>query len=114
MKYFNSTFLNHIYHYIYENVSCLLYTVEVLPEQTMYFTAYFSLLKDIAEAYGSWTALSIFIMSTVLTMVAVEQLVVYGLSYFKLSGSTTKNQQTNKLVADKHFTSFNFFKFLKN
>lgn len=53
MRFIDATWFSHLTSYLHENLTCLLYVVEIVPEQTMYFTAYFALVKDIAEAYGS-------------------------------------------------------------
>jgi len=113
MKYFDSTILTHVFNYVYENVSCLLYIVEIWPENTMYFTAYFTLVKDVAEAYGSWAAFSIIAMSLLAVVMSIHQLMAYNSDSDKLSGQTSKNNNINNTSADKLFTSFNLFHYFR-
>ena len=113
MKHFTLVFLTHFWAYVYENLSCLLYVVEVVPEQAIYFTSYFALVKDIAEAYGSWLALAFVIISALTVMTAVQQQVTNSINNFKLSGRTNPNSNINQVSTDKYFTNFFFFKFFR-
>jgi hypothetical protein len=113
MRIMNFTFLAHLYNYVHENVVCLFFIVDLLPEQAMYFTSYIALVKDIAEAYGSGIAFLFLFTPTILTMVSVHQLITYYNTNFRFSGKTGNNANINNLSADKYFTSFNFFKFFR-
>jgi hypothetical protein len=121
MKFLNATFLYHVYQYVCENLRCLLYVVEVLPDQTVYFTAYFSLVKDIAEAYGSGVAFIILLVSAVLSMMATQQLLAYGNTRYSLgvrSGQvdtplSRSRNSTNGLSRDSYFTNFKLFRLFK-
>ena len=92
-------------------MSCLLYVVEVVPYQAVYFTAYFSLIVDISEAYGSWVALIVVFISALTTMIAIEQVLVYSFHYFKLGGSSEKTNNLNNISADRFFFNFGFFRY---
>ena len=109
MKLLNYNFLSHTIQYIYENVSCLLYGIEILPEQTAYFSSYFMLVKDIAEAYGSWIALTILILSALLIMVSIQQVLENKSSMFQL-GVYPKSTNINRFSLDYFFTNYNYLR----
>ena len=93
--------------YVYENVACLLYFVDVWPYEAVHFAAFASLVGEAAEIYGSWltlTVLSIGFM-TLLSVVLdfLNEGLVNTLAYFNMSSSYLEVPSTNKLVTDITF-----------
>jgi len=113
MGYFDSTVITHLLNYLHENTVCLLYVVEIWPENAMYFTAYFTLVKDVAEAYGSWAAFSIIAMSLLAVVMSIHQLMSYRSDSENLSSGDPKAQNVNNVSSDTMFTDFNLFKYFR-
>jgi len=105
MRHFDSLFLEHIYQYFYDNISCLLYIVEVLPYQTAYFPNYFSLVRDIAESYGSWVSLIFIILSTLVVVISAQRVIEKSLFTKKLSYKDINNTNENP-VNSTHLDHF--------
>lgn len=102
---------NNLYNYFYENISCLTFGIQMLPEETTYFTAFFSLIKDISEGYGLWTAFTILFLAVLLVTIATQQLVESGVN--KLIIWKKSKNKTNSLNTDNFFFKKNIFKFFK-
>lgn len=110
-NHFDTTWINHIFQYVSENLLCLVYIIDCIPEETMYFTAYFALIKDIAEGFGVWTAFIVLFLSTMLVTISIQQLLEYGFARFKFSKSQSPKLNANKLNTDTFFLKSNFFKY---
>lgn len=114
ISYLDMSILNHFFNYVYENIYCLTIVVDLIPENTMYFTAYFALVKDIAESYGVWAGFAILFFSALFTVISVHQLLGYGLQEFKTyAGGKPWALNPNKFVTSYFFHKFNFFKYFK-
>lgn len=108
---FDSAWITDLYNYLYENIVCLTFGIQMLPEETAYFGAFFSLIKDIAEGYGAWTAFIILFISVFTVVIAIQQLVEYSVAKF-LSLKRKKNS-LNRLSNENFFQKINLFKYFK-
>lgn len=92
-----------LFNYVQENVSCLLYIVDVWPYQAIYFTSYASLLKDISEAYGSWFALAFVILSVLSILISVQQVIE---NHFNIGSQKDNTINPNVLVNHTFFSTY--------
>lgn len=108
-KYFDYQYIESLQNYIWENIACLIVPIESLSRDTPYFTSYVSLLIDISEGYGAWTALLFLIVSALLVMITTEQLVRYTNSQVRNYFRSEDSSKVNKLSSENYFFSFNYY-----
>lgn len=75
----------HCITYLSDNMSCLLYMLDLFTQQTNWLTSYSNFLLDISEIFGAWLAVSILLLS-VITVVSY----LHSVSSFVWEKSKTK------------------------
>ena len=80
----------HFVSYLTDNVSCLLYLLDLITQQCNWLTSYTNFLLDISEIFGAWLALSILLLS-VITVLSY----VHSVSSFVWEKSKSKYMNTS-------------------
>lgn len=55
----------HCFAYLNDNISCLLYMLDLATQQTNWLTSYTNFLLDISEIFGAWLAVSVLMLSVI-------------------------------------------------
>lgn len=86
-----STF-QHFTTYISDNLSCLLYILDLVTQQCNWLTSYTNFLLDISEIFGAWLSVSVLLLSAITVLSYI-----HSVSSFVWDKSKSKfvNTQTN-------------------
>lgn len=104
----NIEIFNDFITYFIENITCLLYIVDIWPYQTVYFTAIASLIIDISELFGSWFTFILLMTSTLTLLITIQQRVE---TYFGIN--TKSNNESIDISSNKIFCYKSFLNRIK-
>ena len=99
----NIEIFNDFITYFLENITCMLYIVDIWPYQTVYFTAIASLIIDISELFGSWFTFILLMTSALTLLITVQQRVESYFGMYTKSNNENIDVSSSKIFVINHF-----------
>lgn len=93
-----------IFQYIGSNLTCTLYGTQFSIYKTTTMTTYFSLLTDLAEAFGIWAAMAVLLLATLLATTVVQQTTASTFGLLTTTGNNSSSEKNLNSVIYSLFT----------
>ena len=94
--------VSNVFTYVWDNVSCLTYSIELLATNISYIMSYNDLLVDISESFAIWVVVLVLISSYITTLAIAHN-------------STSSNKhKNNKLPLSRSYSSLLKYNSFKN